>query len=106
MHPIAMRRAEPIHPNGPTTADAHPDEVAGMAAAGWEIAPPAEQADAAQGDASLGTNTASDDVPLENAAGETAPAAANADPQNQDAAATAGGSEQAAPKKTRTKKAD
>lgn len=40
---IRMRREEPAHEGGPTTADVHPDEVANWAASGWErevTAPP------------------------------------------------------------------
>lgn len=35
---VAMIRDEPLHDGGPTTADVHPDEVAGMQAHGWRVA--------------------------------------------------------------------
>lgn len=34
---LQMRRDAPIHDNGPTTADVHPDEVMNMLAAGWQL---------------------------------------------------------------------
>jgi hypothetical protein len=33
---IAMRRDAPLHENGPTTAEVHPEEVAHWLTAGWE----------------------------------------------------------------------
>ncbi len=39
---IAMRRDEPVHENGPVTADVHPDEVKNWLAHGWSIIPPDE----------------------------------------------------------------
>lgn len=35
---VAMRRDAPLHDNGPTTADVHPDEVAHWQAYAWELA--------------------------------------------------------------------
>ena len=35
---VSMRRVAPLHDNGPTTADVHPDEVAHWQAYAWELA--------------------------------------------------------------------
>ncbi len=39
---VAMRRDEPVHENGPVTADVHPDEVKGWSAQGWSVIPQEE----------------------------------------------------------------
>lgn len=36
---LQMRRDAPLHDDGPTTADVHPDEVVNWLAAGWVLSP-------------------------------------------------------------------
>lgn len=36
---VKMKRHAPQHPDGPTTADVHPDEVVNYEQAGWHVAP-------------------------------------------------------------------
>ena len=36
-HLITVYRDEPVHPDGPTTADLHPDEVTAWLQLGWRV---------------------------------------------------------------------
>lgn len=55
---IAMTRYEPSFPDGPVTADVHPDEVENMRAAGWHVADSAKSGDAPRRVASVPRNVA------------------------------------------------
>jgi len=46
---VKMVRDEPMAPNGPVTADVHPEEVANMTACGWVLAMTDTKATTAKG---------------------------------------------------------